>query len=71
MNNLYLRAFFATLVGAAIFFAVLGDVIAVLGILIYFLVVNANRFAAATVDVVDGQTVARVHAPIQASWPPS
>ncbi len=37
--------------------SVFGDVFAALGILIYFLVVRENRFAAATIDVVEGQTV--------------
>ncbi len=39
------------------YLSILGDVLAALGILIYFLVVRENRFAAATVDVVEGQTV--------------
>jgi protein-S-isoprenylcysteine O-methyltransferase Ste14 len=37
--------------------SILGDGLAALGILIYFLVVQENRYAAATVDVVQGQTV--------------
>jgi protein-S-isoprenylcysteine O-methyltransferase Ste14 len=37
--------------------SILGDVLAALGIVIYILVVRENRFAAATVDVVEGQTV--------------
>lgn len=37
--------------------SVFGDVVAALGILVYFLVVRENRFAAATVNVVAGQTV--------------
>jgi protein-S-isoprenylcysteine O-methyltransferase Ste14 len=37
--------------------SVLGDVLGALGMLIYFLVIKENRFAAATVDVVEGQTV--------------
>jgi protein-S-isoprenylcysteine O-methyltransferase Ste14 len=37
--------------------SIVGDIIAALGILIYFLVIKENRFAAATVDVVKGQTV--------------
>ncbi len=40
-----------------VYLSMLGDVLAALGILIYFLVVKENRFAAATVDVVEGQTV--------------
>jgi protein-S-isoprenylcysteine O-methyltransferase Ste14 len=39
------------------YLSILGDVLGALGILIYFLVVRENRFAAATVDVVEGQTV--------------
>jgi protein-S-isoprenylcysteine O-methyltransferase Ste14 len=34
-----------------------GDVLAALGIFMYFLVVRENRYAAATVEVVEGQTV--------------
>ena len=37
--------------------SMLGDVLCALGILVYVLVVRENRFAAATVDVVEGQTV--------------
>jgi protein-S-isoprenylcysteine O-methyltransferase Ste14 len=37
--------------------SIFGDVLAALGILIYFLVVKENRYAAATVDVAEGQTV--------------
>jgi protein-S-isoprenylcysteine O-methyltransferase Ste14 len=37
--------------------SIFGDVLAALGILVYFLVVKENRFAAATVDVAEGQTV--------------
>jgi protein-S-isoprenylcysteine O-methyltransferase Ste14 len=37
--------------------SILGDILGALGILIYFLVIKENRFAAATVDVVKGQTV--------------
>lgn len=37
--------------------SILGDVFCALGILVYVLVVRENRFAAATVDVVQGQTV--------------
>ena len=37
--------------------SILGDVLCALGILVYVLVVRENRFAAATVDVVEGQTV--------------
>jgi protein-S-isoprenylcysteine O-methyltransferase Ste14 len=39
------------------YFSVLGDALGVLGILIYFFVVKENRYAAATVEVVEGQTV--------------
>jgi len=39
------------------FLSILGDVLGALGMLIYFLVVKENHFAAATVDVVEGQTV--------------
>ncbi len=39
------------------YLSILGDVLGALGIFIYFLVVKENRFAAATVDVVQGQTV--------------
>jgi protein-S-isoprenylcysteine O-methyltransferase Ste14 len=37
--------------------SIFGDVVAALGIVVYVLVVRENRFAAATVDVVEGQTV--------------
>jgi protein-S-isoprenylcysteine O-methyltransferase Ste14 len=37
--------------------SILGDILCALGILVYVLVVRENRFAAATVDVVEGQTV--------------
>ena len=37
--------------------SIFGDVLAALGIFIYFLVVKENRYAAATVDVAEGQTV--------------
>lgn len=39
------------------YLSILGDGLGALGILIYFLVIRENRFAAATVDVVEGQTV--------------
>jgi protein-S-isoprenylcysteine O-methyltransferase Ste14 len=39
------------------YLSILGDVLGALGILIYFLVVKENRFAAGAVDVVEGQTV--------------
>lgn len=39
------------------YLSILGDLVAALGILIYFLVIRENRFAAATVNVVAGQTV--------------
>jgi len=39
------------------YLSLLGDGLAALGILIYFFVIRENRFAAATVDVVEGQTV--------------
>jgi protein-S-isoprenylcysteine O-methyltransferase Ste14 len=37
--------------------SILGNALIVLGILIYFLVVRENRYAASTVQVVEGQTV--------------
>jgi protein-S-isoprenylcysteine O-methyltransferase Ste14 len=37
--------------------SILGDILCALGILVYVLVVRENRYAAATVDVVEGQTV--------------
>jgi len=37
--------------------SIFGDVLAALGILVYFLVIKENRYAAATVDVAEGQTV--------------
>ena len=37
--------------------SIVGNVVCALGIVIYVLVVRENRFAAATVDVVEGQTV--------------
>jgi len=37
--------------------AILGDILAALGILMYFFVVKENRYAAAAVEVVEGQTV--------------
>lgn len=39
------------------YISILGNALAVLGILIYFLVVRVNRFAASTVEVAEGQTV--------------
>jgi protein-S-isoprenylcysteine O-methyltransferase Ste14 len=39
------------------YLSLLGDALAVLGILIYFLVVRENRYAASTIEVVEGQTV--------------
>jgi protein-S-isoprenylcysteine O-methyltransferase Ste14 len=39
------------------YFSVLGDTLAALGILIYYFVVKENRYAAAAVEVVKGQTV--------------
>ena len=39
------------------YLSILGDVLCALGILVYFFVVRENRFAAATVRVVEGQTV--------------
>jgi protein-S-isoprenylcysteine O-methyltransferase Ste14 len=39
------------------YLSILGDTFGVLGFLIYFLVIRENRFAAATVDVAEGQTV--------------
>lgn len=37
--------------------SILGDALGALGILVYFLVVRENRYAAATIEVVEGQTV--------------
>ena len=37
--------------------SIFGNVLAAVGILVYFFVVKENRFAAATVDVAEGQTV--------------
>jgi protein-S-isoprenylcysteine O-methyltransferase Ste14 len=37
------------------YLSILGDILGALGILIYFLVIRENRFAAASVDVVEGQ----------------
>jgi protein-S-isoprenylcysteine O-methyltransferase Ste14 len=37
--------------------SLVGDALGALGILIYFLVIRKNRFAAATVEVAEGQTV--------------
>jgi protein-S-isoprenylcysteine O-methyltransferase Ste14 len=37
--------------------SILGDALAALGILIYFLVIKENRYAASTIEVVEGQTV--------------
>jgi protein-S-isoprenylcysteine O-methyltransferase Ste14 len=37
--------------------SILGDALAALGIHIYFLVVKENRYAASTIEVVEGQTV--------------
>jgi protein-S-isoprenylcysteine O-methyltransferase Ste14 len=39
------------------YLSILGDALAVLGILIYFLVVRENRYAASTIEVVEGQAV--------------
>lgn len=39
------------------YLSILGDVFGVLGILIYFLVIRANRYAASTVEVAEGQAV--------------
>ena len=39
------------------YLSISGDALAVLGILIYFLVVRENRYAASTIEVVEGQTV--------------
>jgi protein-S-isoprenylcysteine O-methyltransferase Ste14 len=39
------------------YLSIFGDALAVLGILIYFLVVRENRYAASTIEVVEGQTV--------------
>lgn len=43
--------------GVPTWLSLLGDALAALGILIYFLVIRENRFAASTVDVAEGQTV--------------
>jgi protein-S-isoprenylcysteine O-methyltransferase Ste14 len=37
--------------------SVFGDILAAFGILVYYLVVSSNRYAAATVEIVEGQTV--------------
>jgi protein-S-isoprenylcysteine O-methyltransferase Ste14 len=37
--------------------SILGDALAVLGIVIYFFVVRENRYAGSTIEVVEGQTV--------------
>jgi protein-S-isoprenylcysteine O-methyltransferase Ste14 len=37
--------------------SILGDALAALGIFIYFLVIKENRYAASTIEVVEGQTV--------------
>jgi protein-S-isoprenylcysteine O-methyltransferase Ste14 len=37
--------------------SIFGDVLAALGIFVYFLLVRENRYAAATIDVAEGQTV--------------
>ena len=37
--------------------SMLGDTLAVLGIVVYFFVVRENRYAASTIEVVEGQTV--------------
>jgi protein-S-isoprenylcysteine O-methyltransferase Ste14 len=39
------------------YLSILGDALAALGIFIYFLVVKENRYAASTIEVVEGQTV--------------
>jgi protein-S-isoprenylcysteine O-methyltransferase Ste14 len=39
------------------YLSILGDALGALGILVYFFVVKENRYAAATVQVVEGQTV--------------
>jgi protein-S-isoprenylcysteine O-methyltransferase Ste14 len=39
------------------YLSILGDALGALGILVYFFVVKENRYAAATVEVVKGQTV--------------
>jgi protein-S-isoprenylcysteine O-methyltransferase Ste14 len=40
-----------------VWLSLLGDALAALGILIYFLVIRANHYAASTVEVAEGQTV--------------
>jgi hypothetical protein len=39
--------------------SILGDALGVLGLLIYFLVIRENRYAASTIDVADGQAWSR------------
>jgi protein-S-isoprenylcysteine O-methyltransferase Ste14 len=39
------------------YLSIFGDALGALGILVYFFVVKENRYAAATVQVVEGQTV--------------
>jgi protein-S-isoprenylcysteine O-methyltransferase Ste14 len=39
------------------YLSIFGDALAVLGIVIYFFVVKENRYAASTIEVVEGQTV--------------
>lgn len=39
------------------YISILGDALGALGILLYFFVIKENRYAAATIDVVEGQTV--------------
>jgi protein-S-isoprenylcysteine O-methyltransferase Ste14 len=39
------------------YLSIFGDALAVLGIVIYFFVVRENRYAASTIEVVEGQTV--------------
>jgi len=39
------------------FVSLFGDALAVLGIVIYFFVIKENRFAASTIEVVEGQRV--------------
>ena len=43
--------------GVPAILSILGDALAVLGIVIYFFVVRENRYAASTIEVVEGQTV--------------
>jgi protein-S-isoprenylcysteine O-methyltransferase Ste14 len=43
--------------GVPAFLSLFGDALAVLGVVVYFLVIKENRYAASTIEVVEGQTV--------------